>query len=117
EPFAVRGEPSTEGDVLAHGEPRHQEGLLEDHPGVRTVVALGVGPLDGTAIEVIETRDDPQQRRLAATAAAEHDEELAGRDIQIHPLEDRATATGETLVSVRYSYCDSSHRSCPSDGD
>src|SRR5207247_1523748 len=92
------------GDVLPHGHPRKEGEVLEHH----AAVAARAG--DGRVVDahvagggLFETRDDPQQGRLAAAGRADQADELALVDEQVdmvqglYPL----VADLEGLVDIR----------------
>jgi len=66
----------SEGDILEHGQVRHERVLLIHH------AAFGAGPLDGLAKDLCltacgrmvwpQTGDDPQHGGLAATGRTDH---------------------------------------------
>ena len=67
--------------VVAHAEMRIERVLLEDERDIAILRlqpddALAVDP-DVAVIRLLETGEHPQRRRLAATARAEQDEQLA----------------------------------------
>ena len=77
-----------EGDVLAHAQVREQGVALEDRIGGATI---GGEPGDVLAVDehparggLLEAGDHAQRRGLAAAAGAEHGEEFAPRDVELH---------------------------------
>src|SRR6185503_5203546 len=85
-----------EGHVLLHAPVREQGVALEDRVGraaegglPRNVVAVEVhAPLRG----LLEAGDHPERRRLAAPRRAQHREELAARDLELHLAHGREVA-------------------------
>src|SRR5262249_49028962 len=87
--------PSREREVVAHPQVREQVELLEDdpdalaHPGdVRALpgdlVALEEDP---SGVNGLEEVDATQQRALAAATRSDHDEDLAGGDLEVDSVE------------------------------
>ncbi|MNW02384.1 hypothetical protein D3C71_1981580 [compost metagenome] len=60
----------------------------------RQLVDAAVTNVDFAIIDRLETRDHPQQCRLAAARGAEKDDEFAGADMHVHPLEHLHRAIG-----------------------
>ena len=83
---------AAEGDVVAD-RAREQEALLGHDPELAPqavglelaqVVAVDQQP---AALRVVEARDQLRQRRLAGAGLADQGDRLAGRDVQVDPLE------------------------------
>jgi hypothetical protein len=77
-------------DVLRHGAPVEEDGVLEHDP----VVAVAPGLLGRLPVHERVARgrrdqvaDHPQQRRLAAARRADQRHELAGYDLEVDPLQ------------------------------
>ena len=86
-------------DVLRHGAPVVEHGVLEDDP----VVAVEPGLVRRLAVHrhlparrLDEVADDAQQRRLPAARRADQRDELAGLDRQVDPLERDGLAAART---------------------
>ncbi len=77
----------SEQDVAPHLLPGHEPGCLEgDGPAARD---------QGRALDVpVEAREDAQQGGLAAAAAPEQGDELAGCDVESEVVDDRAAVEG-----------------------
>ncbi len=77
-----------QGDVLNHRTPGQQASFLVHDPHL---IAKGVTRLaveaDGTAGERVEAGQLTQQRALAAAAATNDGDELAGRDAQVEAMQ------------------------------
>ena len=71
-------QPERELDVAAGGQPRQQGRVLEHqrHPPVGGAAIAGVGG--------VEPGDDVEQGALAAAGRADHGDELAVRDVEVH---------------------------------
>ena len=73
--------PQAESDVARHGHMWEHGVALEHHRDVavarREIGDIALADSDVAAIETLQTRDTPQQRRLAASRRAEQDHELA----------------------------------------
>ena len=87
-----------EGDILEHGEVAEQRVVLEHeadlaltHVRVRGVLAIDD---DLARIRKVEPGDDAQERRLSAPRRAEQRHELAGGDVDAHPVERDEAAEG-----------------------
>src|ERR671925_1669497 len=65
-----------------------QQGSL----GLRQPTELVAGERDRAGVGRLEAADEPQQRRLARSAAAENDHELAGANRERSPLQHDLTA-------------------------
>ena len=91
--------PQAEGDVLLDGEVGEEGVALED--GVRRALVgrdsqhVDVVDRQAAAGDLLEARDHPQGRRLAAAAGPEHREELPLRDVEVDRVDRRQLA--ETL--------------------
>src|SRR5690606_34202320 len=80
-------------NVLEHAHMRPERVRLEDHAEVaalrgQTEPAVAVEHrsavnLDAARVRLLESRDRAQQRRLAAAAGSEQDEELARHDVDV----------------------------------
>jgi hypothetical protein len=85
-----------EADVLRRRHVREQRVVLEDHPDVplvRRQRADGVAVHEDVAVgHVGEARDHVQRRRLARAARPEEGDELAGPDVERHPVDGRLAA-------------------------
>jgi len=68
-----------EGDVVNHGSPWQEACVLKDHPyiGAHTLQRDVVSE-DAPRAGSLQTRDDPEQRALAASAFADDGNELSG---------------------------------------
>src|SRR5205807_6818790 len=90
--------PQTERDVLAHAHVRIERVALKDHGDV----ALARGELVHDAVadpdlavrDLLETRDHPERRRLAAAGRSHQDDELALADLEVEAVH------GEGSVAV-----------------
>ena len=84
------------GDVLEHGEVRIQRVILEDHRDVARrgldVVDDAIADPDAAGVRALETRQQPQERRLAAARRAEQHEALARVDVEIDGAQRRVRA-------------------------
>ena len=83
-------------DVVEHAAPRQQARILE-HDGGRAAGAQ-------LALDLaVQAGERAQQRRLARARAAEQRDELAGRDVQVDPVEHDVCLreTSETLAALR----------------
>ena len=82
-----------EGDVLGHGQVREQSVVLEHHPHPPLLGRQGdpragdkpAADLDRAAVGPLEAGDEPQRRRLAATAGAEQRQQMASFDAKVEP--------------------------------
>ena len=85
-----------EGHVLAHGHVRIERIVLEDHgdvaPGGRHVVDQLVADQQLAAIDGLEARENPQQRRLPAAGRADEDHEFVVRDFEVELGDDGEVA-------------------------
>ena len=94
---AARGAGESEAHVGGHAQVPEQGAFLRHQPDAaalgRHVDALPRDELPvephGARVDRVEAGDHPQQRRLAAAGAAEHGGQRAGRDLQVHTVEDR----------------------------
>jgi hypothetical protein len=87
------GHPTNE-HVLQDGEAFHQIVVLEDHRYGTTALALSrvehrAVDHSPAGLRSHEAVDAAKERRLAGTAGAQHDEELAGSDRQVDALKHR----------------------------
>src|SRR5918993_65991 len=89
-----------ERDVLRHGAPVVEHGVLEDDP----VVAVESGPVRRLPVDehlalarLDQVADDPQQRRLAASRGPDQGDELARLDVEVDPVEREHVAALEAL--------------------
>jgi hypothetical protein len=87
-------EAQAEPDVLRHGHVRVERVALEDHRHVAVALEHVVHPLavdrQRPVADVLEPRDHPQRRRLAAARRADEDEQLRLADLErqlLHRLE------------------------------
>jgi len=94
-------------DVAGDGEVGKQRVGLE-HDAVVALARrqpgdVAPGHAHGPEVLTLETRDDPQQRRLAAAARPEEADELAVADLERHPLEgdDGAESLGDAVEGDR----------------
>ena len=80
-------------DVVQHVEPAGEIELLEDHGAARPPLAerpalergdVGVAEQDAAAAGIAQAVDHAQQGRLAGAGAADHADQLAGRNDQRH---------------------------------
>ena len=78
-------------DVLRHGHMREERVVLEDGVDValvgRPVRDVVAAELDSPLVQALEAGDEPQRRRLAGSGRAEQRKELAGRDLEIDPVD------------------------------
>ena len=98
---AIGPPPYTEGHVAADREVREERPFLghvadatmlaRDEDAAAVVDHLGAQH-DFAAVEPLETRDDAQQRRLAAPRRAQDPREAARRNGEVHPVEDAQLA-------------------------
>src|SRR5215213_3580437 len=92
-----------EGDVLRHGAPVVEDGVLEDDP----VVAVEPRPVRLLAVDehvalgrADQVADDPEERRLAAARGADQGDELTRLDVEVDPVEREHVAPLEALREV-----------------
>ena len=104
--FALFGKHQGKRHVVAHGHVRIQRIVLEHHGDV---ALFGSNSVDDSAADVdfafadfLETRDHPQQRRLAAARRANQHTEFAVRDFDVDAAND--VGRTETLMHGRDSY-------------
>ncbi len=101
-PFAARLDAQTEGHVLEHGHVAEQRVVLEHeaHVALTHVHVGGVfsAEQDVAAVRGFQTRDDAQQRGLAAARRAQQGQEFAGVDVEVHVLQRMEAA--KVLVDV-----------------
>ena len=103
--FLLRRSPDLEpvADVLADIHVRVERVALEHHRDVaaawRQVGDVSATDRDAALADLLEPRDHPEQRRLAATRGADEDEELAVLDAQVDVLDGDHSA-GEDLRQV-----------------
>ena len=69
--------------IRQHARPGQQPRLLEHHPHVRRCLRALLLELEAAGVVAVEAGDQPQQRALAAAAAADDGDELAGRNAQV----------------------------------
>ena len=90
--------------VAEHVEPRQQRRTLEDDADlVARFGHLQVVDADGAAGRENQTRDQPQQGRLAATGRTEHREKFVAPDVERHVFERgdrRAVVAPEGLLDI-----------------
>ena len=88
-------------ELLLHRHVRPQREVLEHEPDVPLVGAdhvaarrtdLASGDPDFTCVRLVESGDDPQQRRLAAAAGTDEDDEPAMSHVEGQPVEHEAAA-------------------------
>jgi hypothetical protein len=97
DPFAAVGDARVaqrQLDVAADSAPREQPRLLEDHAGAAAGHRCGATGADRTAGRLLKTRDEPQQRALAAAGRAHQHEELPRRHGQAHRPHRRDVTVG-----------------------
>src|SRR5690606_36781852 len=82
-----------------------------DVPLVRwhTTDTLATDP-DLTLVWLLEPRDHPQRRRLAAAGRAQQRDELAGLDVQVQPVDGHGLAEPLRHASELYSTASCGHR-------
>jgi len=77
-----------EHDVVQDGPPREEPERLEHHGALRARAGdLPTVDAHGARVRGLEARDDPQQRRLPATARPDDREELVGADVEVDAAE------------------------------
>jgi hypothetical protein len=89
-----------EAEVAAHGQVRIQRVVLEDHRDVALARLeaghVALADVHGAGRRLLDARDEPQQRRLAAARRAYEDHELAVVDLERHVV-DGARAVAKRL--------------------
>src|SRR5581483_8875402 len=92
-----------QGDVLRHGAPVEEHGLLEDDPVVAVLArlpsALAVDRYRAGA-RLDEIADDAQERRLAASGRTDQRDELARGELESDVLERSHVPARERLRDV-----------------
>ena len=102
--------------VGLHRAPRKQRELLEDHGGGGAARRqLAVEP-DRALARRQQSRDEIQQRRLAAARRPEHRDELLGVDDEIDAVERTQGVAGAVGVDLRHALDDDAHASAASAG-
>ncbi len=82
-----------ERDVVEHGLPRQQAGVLEHHARVVVQAVSGIAvAAQAAAVDALQPGDQPQQRALAAAAAPDDDDKLARHDLQVDAVQHLAPA-------------------------
>lgn len=88
--------PQPEGDVGADVAVREELVVLEHQaeaaPVHRNAVLVRAVEQHPSAVGLLESGDDPQQRGLPAAAGPENADDLVFRDLQVHGIERRAVA-------------------------
>jgi hypothetical protein len=79
-------------DIVEHPRPGKQPRLLEHHADVLVPGSLAKG--DGAGIARLQPRNQAEQRALAAAAAPDDGDELAGRDMQVDAAKHLVVAEG-----------------------
>lgn len=87
----VRGEATPDADILGDREPGEQVRGLRHQRGPSGVLTA----VDGAALRLVETGEQPHQGGLAGAGAAEHAQGLEFLDLQVEPLQHRVGGAGE----------------------
>ena len=89
-------------DVVEHGPPRQQRGVLEHHgavrPRLRYLPAVDQDAAGGRGDQAVDHREE---RGLAAAGRPHDRDEFAGHDLQVHAVERREARIGAGLEIVQ----------------